>query len=88
MHINNLLSLKNSSAIVIGGAGKIGYPISEALAEAGAKVYICSTNPKNFSESVKKLKEKKLNVEGFKLDQTSEKDINNFLNTDITFIEK
>ena len=45
MHINNLLSLKNSSAIVIGGAGKIGYPISEALAEAGAKVYICSTNP-------------------------------------------
>ncbi len=79
MHIKNLLSLKNSSAIVIGGAGKIGYPISEALAEAGAKVYICSTNPKNFSESVKKLKEKKLNVEGFKLDQTSEKDINNLI---------
>jgi NAD(P)-dependent dehydrogenase (short-subunit alcohol dehydrogenase family) len=80
MHINNLLSLKNCSAIVIGGSGKIGFPISEALAEAGAKVYICSTNPENFSKSVKKLREKNLDVEGFKLDQTSEDDINSLIN--------
>ena len=59
MQIKNLYSLKNSSAVVIGGAGKIGFPISEALAESGAKVYICSTNPKNFSDAVKKLRKKK-----------------------------
>lgn len=80
MNINNLLSLKNYSAIVIGGAGKIGFPISEALAEAGAKVYICSTNTENFSGAVEKLRIKDLDVQGFKLDQTSEDDINSLIN--------
>ena len=79
MNINNLLSLKSYSAIVIGGAGKIGFPISEALAEAGARVYICSTNLENISNSVKKLRKKNLDVEGYKLDQTSQDDINSLI---------
>ena len=34
MNVNKMFSLENKTAVVIGGAGKIGFPISEALAEA------------------------------------------------------
>ena len=49
MHIDKLLSLKNKVAVIVGGAGKIGLPISEALAEAGAIVYIVSSNEKSYN---------------------------------------
>ena len=75
MHINELLSLKNRIAVIIGGAGKIGYPMAEALAEAGALVYIASSSEENFSSSVKKLKKLKLNVRGIKIDMSSEKSV-------------
>ena len=38
MHVKKLFSLKEKCAVVIGGSGKIGFPMAEALAEAGAKV--------------------------------------------------
>jgi NAD(P)-dependent dehydrogenase (short-subunit alcohol dehydrogenase family) len=43
-HIHDLFSLNGQCAVVIGGAGKIGFPMAEALAEAGARVYIASRN--------------------------------------------
>jgi len=52
MHIDKLLSLKNKVAVIVGGAGKIGLPISEALAEAGALVYIASSNEKSYRNAV------------------------------------
>ena len=75
MHINSLFSLKNQCAVVIGGAGKIGFPMAEALAESGAKVYIASTNNKNYESAVEKLRSEKLKVEGIKLDQSDEKNV-------------
>ncbi len=72
MHIHDLFSLKGKVALVVGGAGKIGFPIAEALAEAGAKVYIGSTNIKNYERAAQKLNEKGLNVEGLHVDQSSE----------------
>ncbi len=64
MHINKLYSLKGRCAVVIGGAGKIGLPMAQALGEAGAKVYIASRDPKNFQPIVDKLCAQKLDVEG------------------------
>ena len=50
-HVQDLLSLNNRCAVVIGGKGKIGYPMAEALAEAGARVYIASPSAKDEDES-------------------------------------
>ena len=38
MHINKLFSLEGKTSVAIGGAGKIAFPIVEALAEASAYV--------------------------------------------------
>lgn len=75
MHINDLFSLSNKCAVVIGGAGKIGFPMSEALAEAGAKVFIVSTNKSNYETAVLKLKKTNLDTQGLCLDQTNEKSV-------------
>jgi NAD(P)-dependent dehydrogenase (short-subunit alcohol dehydrogenase family) len=80
MHINNLLSLKGKVAIVVGGAGKIGFPISEALAEAGAIVYIASRNQKSYKKAVEKLSKKGYLVNGINLNMADENSAKNALN--------
>lgn len=75
MHLNDLYSLKNKSALVIGGAGKIGFPIVEGLAEAGAKVYIGSTNNDNCEQAAQSLKNQGLDVTGICLDQSDEESL-------------
>ncbi len=75
MHTNALFSLKSQCAVVIGGAGKIGFPMAEALAEAGAKVYITSTKEEHYQEAVEKLQNQDLQVSGFCMDQSDEGDV-------------
>jgi NAD(P)-dependent dehydrogenase (short-subunit alcohol dehydrogenase family) len=69
------MSLKGKVALVVGGAGKIGFPLAEGLAEAGAKVYIGSTNTANFSEAVARLLRSGLAAEGVLIDQSDEKSV-------------
>jgi len=72
MHINKLFSLEGKSAVVIGGAGKIGFPMAQALAEAGCLVYIASTQKKNYEVAVKNLLASGLNARGVLLDMSDE----------------
>lgn len=72
MHIKKLFSLDEKCAVVIGGAGKIGFPMAQALAEAGAKVYVAPRNKNNYQPAVEKLKSEKLEVEGITLNQSDE----------------
>lgn len=78
-HIHDLLSLKNNCAVVIGGKGKIGYPMAEALAEAGARVYVVSRTSKNDDERIKTLQKKGLEVFGRSLNQSNEADIKSLI---------
>ena len=78
-HINNLLSLKGHCAVVIGGKGNIGYPMAEALAEAGARVYIASPSAKDEDEAIIQLKGNGLDVFGKSLNQSDESDIDQFI---------
>jgi len=72
MHVNELFSLKQTVAVVVGGAGKIGFPMSEALAEAGATVYIASTNLARCRVAVEKLHAAGLEAHALRFDQMEE----------------
>lgn len=75
MHIEKLFSLKGRCAVIIGGSGKIGFPMVEALAEAGARVYIASRNSKNFQPAVDKICSQGLDAKGLELDQSNEESV-------------
>lgn len=81
MHINEILSLKKRVAVVIGGAGKIGFPMSEALAEAGAMVYIASSREESYEPAVRKLTDAGLEARGIRLDMSDEKSVLQALGT-------
>ncbi len=81
MHVNKLFSLEEKCAVVIGGSGKIGFPMAEALAEAGAKVYIASRNSENFQPAVEKIRSQGLIAKGVVLDQSSEESVVSAINT-------
>jgi len=72
MHIKELFCLKDRCAVVIGGAGKIGIPMVEALAEAGACVFIASRSESSYLPVVGRFRESGLDVRGVKLDQSDE----------------
>ena len=72
MHINELFSLENQCAVVIGGAGKIGFSIAEGLGEAGATVIVVSRNPVNYELAVEKLQKAGIKAVGLQLDQANE----------------
>ncbi|NQU31743.1 MAG: SDR family oxidoreductase [Bacteroidetes bacterium] len=80
-HIKELLSLDGLCAVVIGGKGKVGYPMAEALAEAGARVYIASPSATDEDKAIKDLKEKGLNVFGKALNQSDESDIESLVSS-------
>ena len=71
-HIRDLFSLTGKCAVVIGGAGKIGLPMAESLAQSGARVYIASRHATLFQPVVDKLREQSLDVVGVELDQSNE----------------
>lgn len=65
-------------AIVTGGAGYFGKPISMALAEAGAQVIIASRDEAKCKAYAKILQGKNLKAEGISLDLANERSIDNF----------
>ena len=56
--VQQLFDLGGRTAIVVGGAGLLGFQMSTALAEAGAHVVIASRNLKNCQEKAALLSEK------------------------------
>jgi len=79
MHTKDLFSLEGKCALVVGGAGKIGFPMAEAMAEAGAIVYIASTSKENYEPAVANLVSQGLQSKGIHLDQSDEKNVKEVL---------
>lgn len=60
--LDNLLSLKGKTALIIGGSGLLGGEITYALAEMGANVIVASRNRNRCEDFVKTLRKKIPNV--------------------------
>ena len=56
--LENLFSLKNRTALIIGGAGLLGSEICDAFIEHKATIFIASRNQKKGSELIEKLKDR------------------------------
>ena len=54
-NIYELFSLKGKKALITGGAGHVGYAISQTLAELGADVYIASRDKAKCQEAASKI---------------------------------
>ncbi len=72
MDVKKLFDLTGKVALVAGGAGKYGQPITEGLAEAGATVIIASRNEEKCRKVAEDFQAKELRVFGMHLDQSEE----------------
>ena len=73
-----MFRLDNKVAIVTGGAGLFGKPISMALAEAGAQVIVASRDESKCKEFAASIRSKNFNAEGMFLDLSDENSILEF----------
>lgn len=74
-----LLDLRDKSAIVTGGAKGIGYGIAYRLAEAGAKVLIADMDEATAQKSSQELIDKGWAVEACAVDVSHEEDVQNMI---------
>ncbi len=79
--VKDLFSLKGQCAVVVGGAGRIGTPMAEALAEAGARVYIASRAAKSDHPVVSRMVKAGLDVHAIAFDQSDEASVNRAIET-------
>lgn len=63
----------------MGGSGKVGFPMSQALAEAGAQVCIATPQAESHQASAENLRRQGLSAEGFSMDQSNEASVKNCL---------
>jgi NAD(P)-dependent dehydrogenase (short-subunit alcohol dehydrogenase family) len=75
MHIKDLFDLSGRVAIVTGGTGLYGTPLSEALAEAGAHVVIASRNRQKCEDWAAALRRRGLQASSESYDQADEASI-------------
>ena len=73
--VSELFSLKGKVAFVTGGAGHLGTPMSEALAEAGAHVVIASRDDEKCRAAADKISASGPRAIGLKLDAADESSI-------------
>jgi len=70
MKTRNLFSLENKVALILGGKGKIGFEISCALSESGAKVISASRNKLQEKEKIDLFNS--LNIDSMEIDASDE----------------
>lgn len=75
MHVKELLSLKNKTILVTGGAGRYGKPIVEALAEADGTVITASRNLAAGEALAEKFRRENLAVHALQVDQADHESV-------------
>src|SRR5438552_19104978 len=80
MDVRKMFDLTGRVAVVTGGAGAYGKPLSEALAEAGAHVIVASRDRRRCETWTSALVERGLQLSADAYDQSDEKSILAFRN--------
>ena len=73
--IQELFNMEGRVAIVTGGAGKLGFQMANALAEAGCHLVLCSRNEENCKEKAAQISEKHKEAIGLRCDVTDPAEI-------------
>jgi ketoreductase len=73
------MSNEQPTAIVTGGTSGIGLAVTEALAEQGARVFICARNEDDLATVVKELQGRGLDVDGARCDVRSGDEVRAFV---------
>ena len=79
MNVIDMFRLNGKVAIVTGGAGRYGKQIVEALAEAGATVFIASRNLENCEKCAAKFRNAGWNVRALHLDLADRKSVDDMV---------
>src|SRR5256884_4221065 len=75
------LGIRNRIAVVAAASRGIGFACARELAREGARVFLCSRDPKHASEAAKKIHEEtKADVAGIACDVTNDADVQAFIN--------
>jgi 3-oxoacyl-[acyl-carrier protein] reductase len=75
------LGIKNRVAIVAAASRGIGFACARELAREGARIFLCSRDPKHASEAAKKIHEETgADVAGIACDVTNDADVQAFIN--------
>ena len=72
------MEIKGKVAVITGGAQGMGRQFAEDLANEGANVIICDINEERIKEFVDFAKQKNLAIEGYKVNVTDEKEVEEF----------
>jgi len=83
-NVKDLFDLSGKTAIITGGSRGIGKEIAEGLAEAGAKIVLCSRREEWLAKTVKEFEDRGFRVAGMTCDVSKQEEVGNVVNRTVS----
>jgi NAD(P)-dependent dehydrogenase (short-subunit alcohol dehydrogenase family) len=83
-NVKDLFDLSGKTAIITGGSRGIGKEIAEGLAEAGAKIVLCSRREEWLAKTVKEFEDRGFRVAGMTCDVSKREEVGNVVRSTVS----